>query len=429
MAVVAITPPSEFLYVIGRMSNMSSVAHFLSRLTFYRICRRLKKWHSLTKGRRQAQAILSSLESQSDLGWTTAWAVHWAEWTGNTALNTRNAPPTGSRILVAVGPADGQPMVILRLPGASFETERLQRQQRDLAAIHAEAREGAWRRFVPRPVATGSTAGQFFAAEQALPGRVAQVRYQTTPSVQLLCRASEAIQELHRQTASSMLVDAKVIRRWVDDRLQSIQHVVEGVCGISSYTRAFGFLATELNRVLYNRSLNVGWVHGDFWLGNVLIDPDSGDVTGIVDWDRAGREELPAHDYIHLLLVTRMYTEQGRSFGEVVHSFLSGAGWTADELCVLNGVDLPFSTDDDYGQRMLVLLCWIRRMVVDLNSVESRPSRSWIRRNSDVVLSLFTAKGINGAMLRCNASEAALGHPRNGSATAAILHSYAVARP
>lgn len=42
--------------------------------------------------------------------------------------------------------------------------------------------------------------------------------------------------------------------------------------------------------------------HGDFWLGNVLFESES--VSGIVDWEWAQSEGLPAADALHMLLMS-----------------------------------------------------------------------------------------------------------------------------
>jgi Ser/Thr protein kinase RdoA (MazF antagonist) len=150
----------------------------------------------------------------------------------------------------------------------------------------------------------------------------------------------------------------------------------------------------------------VSRVHGDFWLGNVLVGGEGGDVTGVIDWDRAGRHELSAHDLVHLLLVTRMYARPQRQFGEEVASFLGGAGWDADELEVLGGADLPFPATDRSGQRLLVLLAWLRRVVADLDSVDLPPSQSWIERNIEIVLSeLYVERTLTSGSRLMNSNE------------------------
>lgn len=41
--------------------------------------------------------------------------------------------------------------------------------------------------------------------------------------------------------------------------------------------------------------------HGDFWLKNIIFDDVTGEVTGIIDWDRATLRGLPLLDLLHLL--------------------------------------------------------------------------------------------------------------------------------
>lgn len=53
--------------------------------------------------------------------------------------------------------------------------------------------------------------------------------------------------------------------------------------------RAAGVLG-ELDRRLAPATVH----HGDFWLGNLLVDLAAGTVTGIIDWTEAGRDDAPA---------------------------------------------------------------------------------------------------------------------------------------
>ena len=59
-------------------------------------------------------------------------------------------------------------------------------------------------------------------------------------------------------------------------------------------------LATLRMRAL-GRSVALVPVHGDFWLNNILVDPRSLALTGVVDWDHGQSVGLPLLDLIHLL--------------------------------------------------------------------------------------------------------------------------------
>ena len=70
------------------------------------------------------------------------------------------------------------------------------------------------------------------------------------------------------------------MRHWVDAPLRTLT----GGGGAVLSPAAVAQVRAELCEALAGRRVAVGWVHGDFVPGNVLVDPDSARVTGIVDW-------------------------------------------------------------------------------------------------------------------------------------------------
>jgi phosphotransferase family enzyme len=377
-------------FVIGVLPGGSALLRLVRRCTPYRLHRRVRRWHSFARARRQIPTILRSLQVNAGHEPTRGWTVHWAVWTGVATLDTK-APPIGTRVVAAVGPKDGVPILVLKLPTTRAEISGFRRQQDALLAIHAISGGGEFRSLLPRLVTEGNIARQVFYAEEARLGTSANDLFGVSPPVQLLTRAAQTIGELHRQTAAPVLTDRHALRRWVEEPLRTIARALNRARGSSRYTSTIESLETELEQAFAGRILSVGWVHGDYWLGNVLIRPETGEITGIIDWDRAAPGELPAHDVLHMLLVRRMFARppSHQFFGEAVASFLSGAGWTMHERQVLAVADLPFGADDRAGQQLLVLLCWIRRVVVDLRSVDTPPSGSWIERNIEAVLALL----------------------------------------
>ena len=155
-------------------------------------------------------------------------------------------------------------------------------------------------------------------------------------------------------------------------------------CG-SRYRAVLRCLARELHAELAGRTLPVCWIHGDFWLGNVLVAADGVTLTGIVDWDLAAADELPMHDLVHLLLYTRGLVQQ-RDLGEIVRALLEGEQWTAHERSLLEAAEraLPGSV---VGERAMVLLSWLRHITGNLaKSSRYRRNVLWLSRNVDAVL-------------------------------------------
>ena len=128
----------------------------------------------------------------------------------------------------------------------------------------------------------------------------------------VLSAAADAIAVLHR-TRDYRRRRARTRRRWVDAPLgELLRHTA--VQGRSAYR--LERLRDELHAALDTGSSPAAWIHGDFWLGNLLfyrtLRP-----TGIVDWEASAPLELPLHDVLHLLLYTRRLTS-GRELGQML---------------------------------------------------------------------------------------------------------------
>jgi aminoglycoside phosphotransferase (APT) family kinase protein len=370
---------------MNRPQARPRVARLRNEMTYYRIVRRMRKWRDMANARRRIAGILSELPAAVRDDGGARWKLHWITWTGSSALDT-NYPPMGTRVAAAVGPEE-RPAFVLKFPSTDAEARGLRRQQRAMALIRESPSIGAWRELIPSVAEEESSAGRTFFIETALPGRNADELIQTVPRVELLCQAARIIRGLHEGTGVAVLVDEDAFRRWVSDPLGRLRRVGQDVRPGRDWRGELVVVQEELREALLGRVVWSSWIHGDFWLGNVLMQHESEVVTGVIDWDRAGPAELAVQDIVHLLLVARMYARPTQCFfGDVVRAFLDGAVWTADERQVLSEADLPFSIADPRGHRTLVLLCWIRRVLSDLDGTDSPPNELWVMRNIESVL-------------------------------------------
>ena len=72
-------------------------------------------------------------------------------------------------------------------------------------------------------------------------------------------------------------------------------------------------LFQKLSRELEGRSLPLVYAHGDFGIGNVLVEPRTGALGGVIDWDTGREWELPGIDQLNWE-IQRIRMEQGVGF-------------------------------------------------------------------------------------------------------------------
>jgi len=322
---------------------------------------------------RTAPAILRRLESfDPSLAGCVAQSVH--------------STDAGVAVLM-LGPPGECPRGVLKV-GLTHEARRsLSREGAVLSALGDDPRMESWRHLLPGLLAEGESEGVGYLLQRALRGRNAVSLLGTAQVVGLQTVAAQAIGSLHERTGVSAVAGVARVDRWVAEAVRRVDRAAlacRGTRGRLELSR----LTADVRTALIGRRLRMSWVHGDFWLGNVLVDADGSTVAGVVDWDSAGSHELPVLDLLHLVVYTRSLVER-RELGGVVRDLVEGEGWTARELSLLRSCDAQIGRDAGYSRASL-LLCWLRHVASNLaQSKRYLHSHVWLARNVEPVLRLF----------------------------------------
>jgi aminoglycoside phosphotransferase (APT) family kinase protein len=204
---------------------------------------------------------------------------------------------------------------------------------------------------LPTRLAAGDMAGHQFTVDEALPGS-----QHLGPNLARDVAAISLIGELHQATAQEMTVDHETLEAWLGAPLHTITALLRRL-PLPLPRDALDRLVVRVRRDLLGRSVKVSWIHGDFWAGNLLVDEVSRAITGIIDWDLAAFPELPMHDVLQMLLLSRTL-DRRESLGQVVAQLLNGGSWTTDERKLLETAGWAIA--DDVDQSTLLLLYWLR---------------------------------------------------------------------
>ena len=281
--------------------------------------------------------------------------------------------------MVPDGTADGCIVKLTRVPAGIESLHRAVGAQRHLRAIDGL---GSWRALVPEVIADGSLDGWSFVTERRLPGRpIAPGSGGPSGTAASLRNALAAIATLHQATSGP--VDPGVIRAtWLDRRIERVaQLIATGLAGRAAADgaeRQLAELADELGPTV-DTARSAGWIHGDLWSENVLVDA-TGAVCGLVDWDSAAPGELPDHDTIHLVLYARKQRER-RPLGRVLAEVLR-TGWTATDRELVDQM-----TSSDLDERAGLWLYWLRLVEVNLRRQPGlADSATWLSHNVGAVL-------------------------------------------
>jgi hypothetical protein len=193
------------------------------------------------------------------------------------------------------------------------------------------------------------------------------------------------IDAVHRAGAVQTRVGDALLRCWVDAPLEVVRRACARLPGLGSRAR-LDRLGALLRSELAGREVRTSWVHGDFWAGNLLVGPGAL-VTGVVDWDLAAPDELPVHDYLHLLLY-RLRSTTGRDLGAITRDLLVDGPGSAEVTAAAGVWDWAFP-DGQPSRRALLLLHWLRHVAaisLQQQSYVAHSVRAWDLRNIHPVI-------------------------------------------
>jgi aminoglycoside phosphotransferase (APT) family kinase protein len=264
----------------------------------------------------------------------------------------------GDIAVLAAGPTRQPRRALIKIAETPAAAEGLECHRSALIALQGDERLGAMRSLIPRVLDAGEANGLAYVIEQRLPGtNLERVLGRSAVGERALHAAAAAIGQLHVATAREVHVGHGMLERWVSEPARVVGEVLGKGRGRGDALSVLGRLEHHLRAALAGGPVAVSWVHGDYYPRNILAGPD-GTVTGIVDWEFADPQDLPALDMATLLLTVRMWRRH-QEFGQVVVDLVTNPTWTASETRMLVSAQSDV-VGCSLGTEALVLLCWLR---------------------------------------------------------------------
>ena len=278
--------------------------------------------------------------------------------------------PTDSDVAVFLDGPRAAPRAVVRIAPTAEAAQRLERGRRALAEVRGVPALRDWAAIVPAEVAAGRAGARTYLVETALPGVDGRRLAGDATRERALAATVEALGPLYAGTAASG--PAATAAAWIDRRLRIVASAG------TVQPRAIRVLLTDLREALEGSRLLTARVHGDLWLGNVLLAPDASRVTGLLDWEASEPAGLPAVDVAHLVVSTRSLVER-RSIGAVTRGLLEGRDALTDsELGLVARADPAAIALDPCA---LARLAWLQHVSWRVSQCAGRPGRRWTREN------------------------------------------------
>lgn len=218
------------------------------------------------------------------------------------------------------------PDVIVRLPLTPRAERRMREEIANLKDIYSPQRP-----LIPLPIAEGELQGQPYFASSAFPGVTGSKLLGNQRKLTAALRhAAEFITRLHCETREEQVCTEDWLRKHFDWLVDSVRALGADVSDLKALCR----------RDLLGKRVVTVISHGDFSLQNLVFDPRTTRLTGVVDWDLADTTGWPVRDLMHLLValeyetnntivneailavVTRLRSARGVEH-ELLHSYLA----------------------------------------------------------------------------------------------------------
>lgn len=275
----------------------------------------------------------------------------------------------------------GNTLAFLKVARSGSGGRRLLREAQMLRELASEPALEWLQPYCPRTLAAGEDRGQVYLLLAPVHGEPALRHLHGTESRDRLLReGGEVLDRMRQATGADIVLGEAELRSWIDFPAAA----AISLFGAAQHGPAIARLQAvreELRSGMDGVAITTSLIHGDFWPSNLLSDPDTGAITGIVDWESAERGGLPFHDALHLVLYTRKLAARSE-LGWEVRRALEGVPWTAAERAVMDP-----ATPGNLDLRSLVLLYWLRQIAVNLDRQPNQTrQKGWRRDNVEVVL-------------------------------------------
>ncbi len=212
---------------------------------------------------------------------------------------------------------ENEPLRIFKLPLDSFSLERLENQHIILKTlINDKVVSPNLLSLIPFSFKDEEN-GQKIFVEKFLEGIAANKIYLNLKRINKISDfATNFITDFHLTTETPVVISEPILDKLLSELFSDIQtnvteEVYMGLHSIKKY----------LQRFLLGQKIPLVWNHGDFWLGNILVDKHNLSITGILDWDLSSAEYFPLLDIFNLLVNNRILIKRISWFEAVLDMF------------------------------------------------------------------------------------------------------------
>ena len=294
--------------------------------------------------------------------------------------------------------------VLFKKAGSPEGAASLERTLIQLASLRSDPRIASCGFRLPEILAVNRASDAIRVVESRIPGEDGRETLQRSRDRDAaLAAAVHAVGDLHERTAEYARIDQAWLAEWIDRPVRSLRHALPALGSTDRRRAAIAAFRSQQHSFWHDRSVRLGWGHGDFSPGNIIFtketrhqaaacghvhrDGETLAVSGIVDWDRARPDSPGGFDACYLAITARALA-RGEQVGQTVRALLHAPIWQKDEEAWLSTTDGPTGWPL-YPEtvRAMVGLTWLHHVAANIEkSRRYAVNRFWVAANVDWVL-------------------------------------------
>lgn len=235
---------------------------------------------------------------------------------------------------------DYEPWLILKIPLTDKAVISLKLHYQHLAELRNKEENSGIRELLPDPQMV--SAGGFLAGVERIIRGISAYQLLAIPYKlkRVMYSAADVLCEWQKKQAVHTTIDSRLFEQFWEIPLRPLQDMLEA--------NDKGVIYKECIDALKDKTLGIRLplvpIHGDFWLNNILFDPENYRITGILDWDESSSQGLPLLDLFHLLYWRTHYLYDLHSrwtlFQTLKRNFPGKSGKILREYCVKLNIPL-----------------------------------------------------------------------------------------
>ena len=249
---------------------------------------------------------------------------------------------------------------IVRLPLTKTSATRCQRGVDALQTL--SGRRTVLSGLVPSVLGHGVFCDQPYFIESLIPGRVI-ASPQPAALGRVVREAASLLTLFHQETAQPCFIDRTVFSRISSPFISTILPHIKG----SDAQKSFGYIMDVMRERWLGVTLPLVFSHGDFQADNMILNPDTLRIQGVIDWDLSNDPALPLLDLLYLFLYAETMLGRGHFEDIFMRQFFplrldNGTMTVIDNYCRAIGI----SSDDILP---LLIFFWLHHVAFRLERV------------------------------------------------------------